>query len=121
MSDGDFPWLNTADSFFLKPLAVPIALTTALFSPWAMTPFPLSSVRNDFDSAVFLFVALLFPPPQSCPCCESYVAPNPSLLPLALLRSRSRPWSPETSGLTCKFTLHVRHYGKLIIVLQLQH
>jgi hypothetical protein len=40
----------------VSSLTFPIALTTMLFFPWAMTPFPLYSVRNDFDFAVFLFV-----------------------------------------------------------------
>ena len=78
VSNGDFPWLNTADGFLLT---VPIALMTALFFQWAMIPFHLYSVRNDFDSAVFLFVNITsfssISPAASMNSCISI----PSLMP----------------------------------------
>ena len=60
MSDGALPWLNIADRFLRQNclLSLPIALATALVVLWAMTPFPLYSVHNDFDSPVFLFVTI---------------------------------------------------------------
>jgi hypothetical protein len=68
VSDGDLPWLNTADSFLLKITYRPIALTTALFFPWAMTPLlRLRGVLFRQHYLVHLNLSCYFPPISSFP------------------------------------------------------